>query len=138
LTTATAPRNKSAKKTATQKDPGNRELAIRHREGPCLVFAISAATKSIELDPHLVQAYDLLASLYLQASQPERAVKACRTALNIMPKDQQAIYTLILALRKTGAKEELKGLVQTLTDLRKEEQAENNRKNRYGQLVEGP
>ena len=100
--------------------------------------AISAATKSIELDPHLVQAYDLLASLYLQASQPERAVKACRTALNIMPKDQQAIYTLILALRKTGAKEELKGLVQTLTDLRKEEQAENNRKNRYGQLVEGP
>jgi hypothetical protein len=53
-----------------------------------------------------------------------------------MPKDQQAVYSLILALRKTGAKEELKGLVQTLTDLRKEEQAENNHTNRYGQLIE--
>jgi tetratricopeptide (TPR) repeat protein len=83
-----------------------------------------------------VQAYDLLASLYLQADQPEQAVKACRFALRIMPKDQQAVYSLILALRKTGAKEELKGLVQTLTDLRKEEQAENNHTNRYGQLIE--
>jgi tetratricopeptide (TPR) repeat protein len=100
--------------------------------------AISAATKSTELDPHLAQAYDLLGSLYLQADQPERAVKACRTVLAIAPKDQQAVYTLILALRKTGAREELKGLVKTLTDLRKAEQTENSVKNRYGQLVEGP
>ena len=101
-----------------------------------LTEAISAATKSTELDPHQVQAYDLLASLYLQADQPEQAVKACRFALRIMPKDQQAVYSLILALRKTGAKDEMKGLVQTLTDLRKEEQAENNHTNRYGQLIE--
>jgi len=100
--------------------------------------AISTATRSIELDPHLVQAYNLLGSLYLQAEQPEQAVKACRTALAISPKDQQAVYTLILALRKTGAKEELKGLVQTLTDLRKAEQTENRAKTSYGQLVEGP
>lgn len=103
-----------------------------------LTEAISAATKSIALDPHRVQAYDLLASLYLQADQPQQAVKVCRSALRIMPKDQQAVYSLILALRKTGAKEELKGLVHTLTDLRKEEQAESSRGNRYGQLVEGP
>jgi len=100
--------------------------------------AISAATKSTELDPHLVQAYDLLGSLYLQAEEPERAVKACRTALSLSPKDQQAVYTLILALRKTGAKEELKGLVTTLTDLRKAEQTDKQVKGRYGQLVEGP
>ena len=103
-----------------------------------LTEAISAATTSVALDPHLVQAFDLLASLYLQAGLADRAVKTCREALSLSPKDQQAVYTLILALRKTGAKEELKGLVQTLTELRKEEQTENNTKNRYGQLVEGP
>jgi len=100
--------------------------------------AISVAKKSLELNPRLTQAYDLLASLYLQADQPENAAKTCRAALALAPKDQQAVYSLILALRKTGAKDELKGLVQTLTGLRKEEQAENNRTNRYGQLVEAP
>jgi two-component SAPR family response regulator len=78
----------------------------------------------------------LLASLYLQSDQPQQAVKLCRAVLAMTPKDQQAVYNLILALRKTGAKEELKGLVQTLTELRKEEQAETNRTNRYGQLLE--
>ena len=100
--------------------------------------AIAAASKAVELDPHLVQAYDLLASLYLQNEQTEPAIKACRAALKIMPKDQQALYTLILALRKTGSKDELKSLVQTLTSLRKEEQTNNNRISRYGRLIEVP
>jgi tetratricopeptide (TPR) repeat protein len=98
--------------------------------------AINAAKTAIQLDPHLTQAYNLLASLYLQSDQPQQAVKLCRAVLAMTPKDQQAVYNLILALRKTGAKEELKGLVQTLTELRKEEQAETNRTNRYGQLLE--
>lgn len=100
--------------------------------------AISAAAKATELDPHLVQAYDLLASLYLQADKAQQAVKACRTALSLKAKDQQALYTLILALRKTGNKDELKGLVQTLISLRKEEQAENAKKSHYGRLIEQP
>ena len=103
-----------------------------------LTEAIAAANKAIALDPRLVQAYDLLGSLYLQANQPDLAVKTCRAAIGIMPKDQQAVYTLILALRKTGAKDELKGLVQTLTALRKQEQADTTAKNRYGQMVEAP
>jgi tetratricopeptide (TPR) repeat protein len=100
--------------------------------------AIATIKKSLALDPHLAEAYDLLASLELQANQPEQAVKACRAALVINPRDQQAIYSLILALRKTGARDELKALVQKLTDLRKADNADNNRKSRYGQLVEGP
>jgi len=103
-----------------------------------LAEAISTAKKSILLDPHLVEAYDLLASLELQADQPEQAVKTCRAALAINPKDQQAIYSLILAIRKTGTKDELKGLVQRLTDLRKADNADNNRKAHYGQLIEAP
>ncbi len=100
--------------------------------------AISAAEKAKELDSHLVQDYDLLASLYLQNGQLQKAVDTCRAALKLSPKDQSALYTLILALRKTGSKEELKELVQKLTELRKEEQAENRQKQRYGMLVEQP
>lgn len=103
-----------------------------------VVEAIAAATKATELDPHLAQAYDLLGSLNLLQGNSEAAIKACRTALNLMPKDQQATYTLILALRKTGEKEEVKALVQKLIALRKEEQIENGQKARYGRLVEEP
>ena len=98
--------------------------------------AISAAKRAIELEPQLVNAYDLLASLYLQMNRPELAVKACRAALKINPKDQQAIYSLILALRKTGERQELSALVKQLTELRKAEGEENAGKIRYGQLVE--
>ncbi|HTB96288.1 MAG TPA: hypothetical protein VK716_04720, partial [Terracidiphilus sp.] len=101
-----------------------------------LLQAISEARKATEIDPRLVQAYDLLGSLYLQTEQIEPAIKECRTALKIEPKDQQSLYTLILALRKTSSKDELKSLVQRLTELRKEEGVENSQKAKYGQLVE--
>ena len=100
--------------------------------------AISAATSAVKLDPQLVQAYDLLGSLYLQNGQTEPAIHACRTALKLNPKDQQALYSLILALRKTGSKEELKLLVEQLTSLRKEEQAANKNSAHYGTLIERP
>jgi tetratricopeptide (TPR) repeat protein len=100
--------------------------------------AILMATKATSLNPHLVEAWDLLASLYLQTDRPLDAEKTSRTALAITPKDQQALYTLILALRKTGAKDELKGLVQELTELRKEEQTADSEKSRYGRLIEAP
>ncbi len=105
---------------------------------PNVTEAISAAEKAKELDPHLVQDYDLLASLYLQNGQLQKAIDTCRAALKLSPKDQSALYTLILALRKTGPKDELKELVQKLTELRKEEQSENRQKQRYGMLVEQP
>jgi len=98
--------------------------------------AVVTALKATSLDPHLVQAWDLLASLYLQTDRPSDAAKASRMALILEPKDQQALYTLILALRKTGSKEELSALVKKLTQLRKEEQIANSQKNHYGQLVE--
>jgi tetratricopeptide (TPR) repeat protein len=103
-----------------------------------LVEAIGTAEKATQLDPQLVQAWELLASLYLQNDRMADAVKASRTALALAPKDQQALYTLILALRKTGSKDELKELVQKLTELRKDEQAANSQGNHYGRLVEAP
>lgn len=100
--------------------------------------AIANAEKARELDPNLPQVYDLLSTLYLQNEQYQQAIDVCRTALKKTPNDQQVVYTLILALRKIGAKDELKVLVQRLTELRKQEQMENNQKPRYGMLVEQP
>lgn len=100
--------------------------------------AIAMAQKATAIDPHLVQAWDLQASLYLQSDRPADAARVSRTALALSPKDQQALYTLILALRKTGSKDELKDLVRKLTELRKEQQVANSQKNHYGRLVEAP
>lgn len=99
---------------------------------------IAMAAKATVIDPHLVEAWDLLASQYLDAGQRESAIKAARTALSIDPEDQQALYTLILASRKTGSRAELQKLVQRLTELRKKQDVENNRAKRYGRLVEVP
>lgn len=100
--------------------------------------AITYAEKARKLDPSLTQVYDLLSTLYLQNEQLQQAIDICRTALKRVPNDQQVLYTLILALRKTGAKDELNALVQRLTALRKQEQIENSHKSRYGMLVEQP
>lgn len=109
-----------------------------HRESASAAECIAMATKATQLDPHLVQAWDLLASQYLDEGKVEEATKASRTALSIDPKDQQALYTLILALRKTGSRAELQKLVQNLTELRREQDVENNRTKRYGRLIEAP
>lgn len=103
-----------------------------------LAEAIATVEKATALDPHLVQAWDLRASLELQANHSEQAAKASRTAMALQPNDQQALYTLILALRKNGSRQELNSLVHELTQLRKEEQIANGQKNHYGQLVESP
>ncbi len=108
------------------------------RESGSEAESIAMAGKATELDPHLVQAWDLLASEYLNVGQMQLAIKASRTALSIDGKDQQALYTLILAMRKTGSRAELEKLVQNLTALRREEDVENNRTKRYGRLVEVP
>lgn len=100
--------------------------------------AIANAEKAKELDPSLTQVYDLLATLYLQNEQFPKAIEVCRIALKRTPNDQQVLYTLILALRKVGAKDELNALVQRLTAVRKQEQIENSKKQRYGMLVEQP
>lgn len=100
--------------------------------------AIALATKATQLDPHLLQAWDLLASQLLQAGDAAQAASACRTALALDPKDQGALYTLILAARKTAPKEELRQLVQRLAEVRKQAELENSQTKRYGRLVEAP
>jgi tetratricopeptide (TPR) repeat protein len=79
---------------------------------------VAAAERAARLDPHMVAAHDLLATAYLRNNQPQKSLEQCRAALAVDPKDQQAVYHLILALRKTDAKDEIPDLLKKLNQLR--------------------
>ena len=79
---------------------------------------IAAAQRAARLDPHMPAAHDLLATAYLRNNQPQKALPECRAALSEDPSDQQAVYHLILALRKTGTKDEIPDLLKKLNQLR--------------------
>ena len=78
---------------------------------------IAEAQEAVKLDPGLVAAHDLLSSAYCQQGRFDLAIKQSRAALAKDPDDKQALYHLILSLRKTGSKEELGMLVKRLVAL---------------------
>jgi tetratricopeptide (TPR) repeat protein len=92
---------------------------------------VAAAQSAALLDPHMVAAHDLLATIYLQSGRSDLAAKESRAALAVDAKDQQAVYHLILALRKTEEKDQIPDLLTRLTALRAAEQTEGAHKNRY-------
>jgi tetratricopeptide (TPR) repeat protein len=92
---------------------------------------VAAAQRAALLDPHMVAAHDLLATIYLQSGRSDLAAKESRAALAVDAKDQQAVYHLILALRKTEEKDQIPGLLNRLTALRAAEQTEGSHKRRY-------
>jgi tetratricopeptide (TPR) repeat protein len=79
---------------------------------------VDAATKAVKLDSHLVAARDLLASIYLENGQTDLAIQESREAIALDPKDQQAVYHLILALRRTDQKDQIPSLLKRLMELR--------------------
>ncbi len=79
---------------------------------------IAVAKRAAALDPTMTQAHDLLAALYLQTGQTAFAARECDLALRQNPEDQQAVYHLILALRKGDRKQEIPALVKKLVELR--------------------
>ncbi len=79
---------------------------------------LQAALRAVQLDPHLVAAQDLLAGIYLENGDAEQAIQHSRAALAADSNDQQAIYHLIIALRKTGKKDEIPPLLKRLVELR--------------------
>jgi tetratricopeptide (TPR) repeat protein len=96
---------------------------------------LDAASRAVSLDPQLVAAKDLLAALYLENGHTEKAISISRAALALDPNDQQAVYHLILALRKSDAKDELPELLKRLVELRAREKAQPSTGRRY-RLVE--
>lgn len=97
--------------------------------------ALHSARKAVELQPTLNEARDVLAKLYSQSGQFKEAAEQCRLVLKNDPRDQTAVYHLILALRKTGQTAEIPELLKRLAQLREEAAKEQSRRNRY-RLVE--
>ncbi len=98
---------------------------------------IAAAKQAYRLDPSMAAAHDLLATIYLQDGLTELAIEQSNAALAADPTDQQALFHLILAMRKTGRKDEISPLLKQLTALRSSAQAEAVQHKRY-QLEELP
>ncbi len=107
----------------TQKgvDPGTPEFQT----------AVKSAKKAVTLQPTLAEARTVLAKLYMQQGQYSDAVAECRKALESDPKDQTTVYRLIQALKKTGQKKEIPGLLKRLAELRKQAAAEERERYRY-------
>jgi tetratricopeptide (TPR) repeat protein len=93
--------------------------------------AITAAQLAARLDPQMVAARDLLATLYLRDGNIQASIEQCRTALATDPKDQQALYHLILALRKTDQKDQVPELLKQLMQLRTATQQQAAQEKRY-------
>ena len=79
---------------------------------------VAAAKRAVKLKPGSLQARDLLANIYLDSGEVELAKQQCQAALAIDPNDQQALYHLILALRRTSDKAGIPSLVARLAQQR--------------------
>jgi tetratricopeptide (TPR) repeat protein len=110
--------------------------ALSQEEKPDLAEEIGAASRAIQLDPKLVAAQDLLAGIYLQEGQKQRAIDHSEAALAVDPKDQQALYHLILALRETERKGEIPALMKRMSELRQADGVEDAPQKRLHQLYE--
>ncbi len=98
--------------------------------------AIAYAKRSLELDPNLTAARNLLSALLFESGDLVQAEGQCRAALRHDPSDQEALYRLILILRRRGdPQHEITALVEDLKKLRAEEHTSQVKLDRY-RLVE--
>ncbi len=94
--------------------------------------AIAAASRAAKLKPDFVLARDLLGNLYLKSGELDKSIEQSRLALHDSPSDQEALYHLIQALRKSGKdSKELPALVKRLADLRAESRKTEASENKY-------
>ncbi len=98
---------------------------------------IHEAERALQLEPRMVAAHDLLAAVYLEFGHPQQAIAHSRAALAIDPNDQQAVYHLILALRKTADKSEVSALVKRLVELQRDSKSSSPPAKRF-RLYEVP
>lgn len=94
-------------------------------------LALHSAQKAVELQPSLGVVHAVLGKLYLQAGQYKEAASECRKALENDPNDQQSVYHLIQALRKTGNTAEIPTLLKRFASLREQEQDKNKERSKY-------
>jgi tetratricopeptide (TPR) repeat protein len=102
--------------------------------------AMNSALLAVKLQPDLVQARDLLASMYMSSGKYDLAIEECRLALQYAPSDRTALYHLIIALRHSGQsrqRDEIQELVKRLSDLQQSALQQETARKRF-KLVEEP
>jgi tetratricopeptide (TPR) repeat protein len=87
--------------------------------------------------PDLVDAHNLLASMYMSLNQYDRAITECRTALQYDPANESAMYHLIISLRHSGHNDELPPLVKRLSELHRESLRHETDRKRFRLVVAG-
>ena len=98
--------------------------------------AMQNALTAAKIRPNLVDAHNQLASMYMSLGEYDQAIRECRMALQYDPANESALYHLILSLRHTGHKEDLKPMVKRLAELHQESLRRETDRKRY-RLVEG-
>ena len=109
-------------------EEGNRQGSPGYEE------ELKAATNAVQLDPQLVAAHDLLSSIYIENGHTDLAIKQSRDALAIDASDQQAVYHLVMAFRKTDQKDQIPPLLKRLVELRAK--SNGDQANRHYRLYE--
>jgi tetratricopeptide (TPR) repeat protein len=95
----------------------------------------------VKLKPDLVDARDLLASIYTRSGQYDLAIEQCRLALQDSPSDETAIYHLIVALRhspQTNQPDEIPMLVKRLSQLQQASRQQQTDRKRFQLLEQQP
>ena len=90
--------------------------ALSHEEHPDEQEEIDAADRALRGDPKLTAAHDLLANIYLHKGFTQLAIHHSEAALAVDPNDQQALFHLVLALRRTDRKGEIPELLKRIND----------------------
>ena len=103
---------------------------------PEFKLALSAAEKSVRLQPDYSRARQLLSRLYLANGKYELAIEQGREAVKRAPEDQEVLYQLILAMKRAGKTAEIPGLLKQFQDLRQASFRKQDQLRKYT-LVEG-
>jgi len=99
--------------------------------------AMQAAMSAERSKPDLVDAHNLLASMYMTLDEYDRAIKESRLALEYDPSNETALYRLILALRHSGQSQDLQPLVKRLSELHQESMRHETDRKKYRLVEQG-
>jgi tetratricopeptide (TPR) repeat protein len=106
-------------------------------QSPAFKEAMQETRTALKSKPDFVEAHNLLASMYMTLNQYDQAVKECRTALQLNPSNESAMYHLIISLRHSGHNDELPPLVKRLAELHQESLKRETDRKRFRLVVEG-
>ena len=100
--------------------------------------AREALERAVTADPSFVWAWVELGKLFMKTNRIEEAVPILERAVRNGPDNRQAVYQLMLALRKAGRLDETRSLAQKLRTMVVRDQREETQQARFRLIREAP